>query len=117
MNLKSALLKPDSHTEKHTLFGTEVYLRRLTVGELDRYEKERKAAFDAFDAGDYSGVALAGAGLILSAICDENGTPVSAGNLPTAEELIDAHSNPVFVDAMNTLQKYCYGTIEDAKKN
>lgn len=25
MNLKSALLKPDSHTEKHTLFGTEVY--------------------------------------------------------------------------------------------
>ncbi len=52
MNLKSALLKPDSHTEKHTLFGTEVYLRRLTVGELDRYEKERKAAFDA---GDYSG--------------------------------------------------------------
>ncbi|MEM7874619.1 phage tail protein [Morganella morganii] len=114
MNLKSALLKPDSHTEKYTLFGTEVYLRRLTVGELDRYEKDRKAAFDA---GDYSGVTLAGASLILSAICDENGIPVSAEDLPTAKELIDAHSNPVFVEAMNTLQKYCYGTIEDAKKN
>lgn len=114
MSLKSALLKPDMHVEKRTLFGAEVNLIRLTVGQLDHYDREVRAATEA---GDFGRVSVAGANLILSAICDENGKPLKASDLPTAKQLIDAHSNAAFLTAMKALQQYCYGTVEDAKKN
>ena len=114
MNLKNALLKPHAQVENLTLLGVEVNVRRLTVSELDDYDKAIKEA-----ASDHDGMqaSLAGAKLLLSALCDEAGNKLPENELPTAKELLSAHDTPAFINAMTTLQKYCYGSLEEAKKN
>lgn len=44
MSLKSSLLKPTPHIEEHSILGTKVFLRRLTIAELDEYEHDLQEA-------------------------------------------------------------------------
>ncbi|MTC97749.1 phage tail protein [Providencia alcalifaciens] len=114
MSLKSSLLKPTPHIEEHSILGTKVFLRRLTIAELDEYEHDLQ---DAQKTGFSSDASKAGAELILKAICDEKGNPIPEDELPTADELVTVHDTPTLLSAMAFVQKYSYGSVEEAKKN
>ncbi|WP_272694923.1 hypothetical protein [Providencia sp. PROV144] len=88
MSLKSSLLKPNPHVESHTILNTTVFIRRLTIAEIDEYELELR---QAQETGLSSEASKAGARLILKAICDEKGKPYPPKELPTDDELIKAH--------------------------
>jgi hypothetical protein len=57
---------------------------------------------------------LAAASLVLNALVDENGLP--AQDLPTPDELMKSHSYATITEAMTTVQRHSYGTLEEAKK-
>lgn len=114
MSLKSSLLKYTPHVESHVILGTTVFIRRLTIAEIDEYERELR---QAQETGLSSDASKAGARLILKAICDEKGKPFPEKELPTADELIKAHDTPTLLDSMKFVQQFSYGTIEEAQKN
>lgn len=113
-NLKTLLLQPSNTAVAHHLFGTQVYIRRLTVRELIQHDE---ALTQARDNDDQHAAALTGAKLILTALTTEDGRPIPADELPTAQELLDAHDNVTLFDAIRAIQKHSYGSIEDAEKN
>ncbi|MDE9484147.1 phage tail protein, partial [Xenorhabdus bovienii] len=43
--------------------------------------------------------------------------PILAGDLPTAEELMDTHDNATIIAAINLVKRHSIGTLEDAEKN
>lgn len=113
-SLKSRLLAPDVYVEKHLLFGTEVYLRRLTIAELDTYEQTLKKAQDS---GSNTQASIAGANLILQTLCDKAGQPLPTEELPTAEELIATKSTHTLIEALKFVQQFSCGSLDSAKKN
>ncbi|AXG42250.1 phage tail protein [Photorhabdus laumondii subsp. laumondii] len=112
MSLKTDLLSPVNSAKAYTLFGANVFLRRLSVNELYLHEQALKEA-----DSDNMKASIAGAKLILSAITNENGDPVPSSDLPSPEELLSIHDTVSFIDALNTVQKHSYGTVEEAQKN
>ncbi|SPP31352.1 hypothetical protein ARAF_0476 [Arsenophonus endosymbiont of Aleurodicus floccissimus] len=112
-SLKSRLLAPDVYVEKHPLFGTEVYLRRLTIAELDRYEQTLKKAQDS---GSNTQASIAGANLILQTICDKAGQHLPKEELPTAKELIATKSTPTLIEALKFVQQFSCGSVWIALK-
>ncbi|NIH31926.1 phage tail protein [Hafnia paralvei] len=113
-NLKTALLTPSANILACQLFGANVSIRQLTLGELYDYEEKLKTLQDKNDAHATS---LLGAQLVLSAIVDETGAAIPAEQLPTADELLRAHANTALLDASLLVQRHSYGTLEDAQKN
>ncbi|WGL97235.1 phage tail protein [Arsenophonus sp. aPb] len=113
-SLKSRLLATDVYVEKCKVFGTDVYLRRLTIAELDEYDTHLK---QAQESNSNVKASIAGASLILKTLCDKEGNPLSADELPTAEELIAAKSTPSLIEALKLVQQFSYGNLEEAKKN
>ncbi|WGM00603.1 phage tail protein [Arsenophonus nasoniae] len=113
-SLKARLLAPDSYVEKHAIFDVDVYLRRLTIAELDTYEQALK---QAQDSGSNTQASIAGANLILKTLCDKAGKPLPAEELPTAEELIATKSTQSLIEALKFVQQFSCGSLDNAKKN
>ena len=114
MNYKSLTTPLNTTTEK-TLLGQKVFIRRLTNTELDNYN-------DAVDAARIAGqtsrqLSILGASLFLQALVNEDGSRPGKKDLPTAEELLDAHASADLLQAITTVQRYSYGTPEEAEKN
>lgn len=113
-NLKNALLQPANTAVAHRLFGVPVHIRRLTVSELMDYDE---ALGKAQAESDQKAATLLGAQLILAALVDEQGKPMSASDLPSALELLDTHDNAALFEAIRAIQRHSYGTLEEAEKN
>ncbi|QKJ51606.1 hypothetical protein G9396_15570 [Providencia rettgeri] len=62
MSLKASLLKASPHVEEHPILGVTVFIRRLTIAELDEYEHDLQ---EAQKTGFSSDASKAGAKLIL----------------------------------------------------
>nr|WP_282553303.1 phage tail protein [Providencia sneebia] len=112
--MKSSLLKAAPHVEEHSILGATVFIRRLTIAELDEYEHDLQ---EAQKTGFSSDASKAGAKLILKAICDKTGKALPTKDLPTADELIQAHDTPTLLAAMSFVQRFSYGSVEEAQKN
>lgn len=113
-NLKSQLLAPERAAAPVVILGANVFIRRLTSYELEEYdEKQQQLRQDT----NLSGMGLSTAALILSAIVDENGVPLPATDLPAPDELLKARSNASLIEALQTVQRHSWGSLEEAKKN
>lgn len=88
-------------------------MRRLTIAELDEYDAQLK---QAQESNSNVKASIAGASLILKTLCDKEGNPLSADELPTAEELIATKSTPSLIEALKLVQQFSYGNLDDAKK-
>lgn len=109
------LAEPMNTTCQQTLLGKRVFIRRLTSNELDDYNK---SVVDAREAGQPDrALSLLGVNLFLSALVNEDGSRPKKTLLPKAEALLDAHSTADLLDAVTTVQRHSYGTLEDARKN
>lgn len=111
-DLKSRLLSQENTAHPITLLGTELFIRRLSAAELCDFENK---ASELEGPGNTSALIIAAAGLVLNALVDVNGQPVS--DLPSPDELMKFHSYASITEAMTAVQRYSYGTLEDAKKN
>lgn len=114
MNYKSLTTPLNTTTEKK-LLGQKVFIRRLTNTELDNYT-------DAVDAAQKEGkssrhLSVMGVNLFLQALVNEDGTRPAKKDLPTAEELLDAHASADLLEAVTLVQRHSYGTLEEAEKN
>jgi hypothetical protein len=113
-DLKSLLLAPEHDAYPVTMLGAEVFIRRLTSFELEQYdEKQEQLRAEK----NLRGVGLSTASLILSALVDDKGVPVPATDLPAPDELLKARSNASIIEALRTIQRHSWGTLEEAKKN
>ncbi|HAF4579470.1 TPA: phage tail protein [Salmonella enterica] len=113
-NLKTQLLAPERGAYPVTILGADVFIRRLTSYEIEEYdEKQSQLRTDK----NLTGMALSTASFILSAIVSEEGIPVPATDLPAPDELLKARSNASLIEALQTIQRHSWGTLEDAKKN
>ena len=114
MNYKS-LINPLNTTVEKMLLGQKVYLRRLTSAELDDYNDKVEAGhLDKLPSRELSGM---GVNLFLAALVNEDGSKPKASELPTADQLMAAHSNADLLDAVTLVQRHSYGTLEEATKN
>ena len=109
------LINPLNTTRPETLLGQPVFIRRLTSAELDNYN-------DAVSAGNQAGasarsLSLLGVNLFLSALVNEDGSRPKPKELPTAEKLLEVHSNADLLNAVTTVQKHSWGNLEEAAKN
>ncbi|EAW9117711.1 phage tail protein [Salmonella enterica] len=113
-NLKSALLAINTVVTDCTLLGVPVHIRRLSALECARYDEAIAAARDG---NDVLTPARLSAGLILSVLVDEKGKKIPEASLPTVDELLAAHDNAALIEAVATIQRHSYGTLEEALKN
>lgn len=113
-DLKSQLLAPECIACPVTILGAQVFIRRLTAYEAEEYDKKQE---QLRTEKDLSGMGLSTASLILMALVDENGLPIPATDLPAPDELLKARSNASLIEALQTVQRHSWGTLEDAKKN
>lgn len=113
-DLKSSLLAPEKSQHNVTILGADVFIRRLSAFELEEYD-EKQAQLRA--ENNSLGMAMSTASFILSAMVDENGNPIPAENLPAPDELLKARSNASLIDALQTIQRHSWGSLEEAKKN
>ncbi|WP_158783278.1 phage tail protein [Pantoea sp. BAV 3049] len=111
-DLKSRLLSPVCDSLTVTILGGEFLIRRLSAYELAEFE-DRAGQLRIED--NTRGLALAGAALVLNALVDEEGKPVS--DLPAPDELMKSHSYASLIEALTVVQRHSYGTLEEAKKN
>lgn len=109
--LKSALLKPKSTIITAEIFGTTVYLRRMTAGQLIDHEDALAAADEVRKASELS------VQLIVDCLVQPDGTEIPTQEKPTAAELIQVHDNVALLDAIATVKKHAIGKLEDAEKN
>ena len=115
MSYKNLLLKPNKAAIERTLLGQSVYIRRLTAQEMLDYN----ACIDAERAGDNDSTKLANMGieLILSVLMNPDGNRPEKDELPTPAEILRVHSQADILDALTTVQRHSYGTLEAAEKN
>ncbi|CDH24790.1 phage tail protein [Xenorhabdus bovienii] len=113
-NLKAALLAPRSHVKAVEIFGTAVNLRRMTATELMDLEE---AVEKLSEAGNGREASRLNVQIVLDCLVDDKGKPIPPGDLPTAEELMDAHDNATIIAAINLVKRHSIGTLEEAEKN
>ncbi len=111
-DVKSRLLAPDSDAFPLNIFGGEFYVRRLTACEIADFEEK---ADQLTGPGETRELMLAASALILSALVDEGGVPVQG--LPSPVELMKSRSYASITEALSKVQRFSYGTLEEAKKN
>lgn len=109
------LSEPMNTTRQETLLGKKVFIRRLSSNELDEYSNSVTAAREAGQPD--RDLSLFGVNLFLSALVNEDGSRPKATLLPKAESLLAAHSTADLLDAVTTVQRHSYGTLEEARKN
>lgn len=112
--LKTALLKPKNAITTAEIFGTTVYLRRMTAGELIDHEEALRDSQIAEDARKASELSVQ---LIVDCLVQPDGSPIGSEDKPTAAELLQAHDNVALLDAIATVKKHALGKLEDAEKN
>ena len=111
-DIKSRLLAPNRKPKKVSILGSQFFIRRLSAQEQVDFEAKTE---EFREKNDPRGMALMSAAIVLGALVDEHGTPFA--DLPTPEEVIDIHSHADLLEAVGTLQRYSFGTLEDAEKN
>jgi hypothetical protein len=111
---KSALLKPKNTVVTAEIFGTTVYLRRMTAGELIDHEELLRDSQIAEDARKASELSVQ---LIVDCLVQPDGGAIPVENKPTAAELLQVHDNVALLDAISTVKKHALGKLEDAEKN
>lgn len=113
--LRNTLLKSKSDTpEEVEILGGKVFIRRFKAAELYRQEEDIKAAIAENDSAKIS---LINVQMILSCLVTPDGKPIAPSDLPTAEELLEAHDNPTLLDAINKINSHSLGKLETATKN
>lgn len=112
--LKLALLKPKNAIVTAEIFGTTVYLRRMTAGELIDHEEALRDSQIAEDARKASELSVQ---LIVDCLVQPDGSSIATEDKPTAAELLQAHDNVALLDAIATVKKHALGKLEDAEKN
>ncbi len=112
--LKSLLLQPKNTAVKTEMFGTAVYIRRRTAGELISYEE---ALDKAQESGNVRSVSEMSVQLIIDSLVNADGSAIPAELLPTAAELIDSHDNPALLEAIGRVKTHAIGKLEEAEKN
>lgn len=105
-------MAPECVAHPIKLLGTDLFIRRLSAAELSEFED---SASELNGPGNTRPLMLAASSLVLNALVDENGIP--ARDLPTPDELMKVHSYASITEAMTTVQRHSYGTLEEAKKN
>lgn len=114
MNYKN-LAKPFNTAIEKNLLGQSVFIRRLSTTELTDYAESVEAERNG--ANNDRTLSVMGVNLFLSALVNEDGSRPKKADLPTAQELLDAHSAADLLVAVATVQRHSYGTLEDAVKN
>jgi len=109
------LTNPLNTTCSVTALGQSVFIRRLTSSELDNYNETVNAGREA-GVSDRN-LSLLGVNLFLSALVNEDGSRPKPKELPTAEALLEVHSNADLLNAVTTVQKHSWGNLEEAAKN
>ncbi|EJC0563806.1 TPA: phage tail protein [Enterobacter bugandensis] len=112
--LKSALLRPKNTIVTAEIFGTTVYLRRMTAGELIDHEEALRDSQIAEDARKASELSVQ---LIVDCLVHPDGSLIAVEDKPTATELLQAHDNVALLDAIAIVKKHALGKLEDAEKN
>ncbi len=112
--LKSLLLQPKNTAVKTEMFGTPVYIRRRTAGELISYEE---ALDKAQESGNVRSISEMSVQLIIDSLVNADGSAIPAELLPTAAELIDSHDNPALMEAIERVKTHAIGKLEEAEKN
>lgn len=114
MNYKSMLLKPLNTVIETKLLGQKVFICRLSSLDLLNYQDQSESDRGSLSNKDF---AVKGINLLLNALVNEDGTAPAKKDLPTAEELLVIHSNADLLEAITTVQRHSYGTLEEAEKN
>lgn len=114
MNYKS-LTNPMNTTIEQHLLGQKVFIRRLSNDELDLYSER----VDAERAGENKSrsISTLGVQLFIDALVNEDGSRPRKSDLPSVVDLLLVHSNADLVEAVTTVQRHSYGTLEEAAKN
>lgn len=112
--LKSALLNPKNTIVTTEIFGTTVFLRRMTAGELIDHEEALRDSQIAEDARKASELSVQ---LIVDCLVQPDGSPIEPQDKPTATDLLQAHDNVALLDAIAIVKKHALGKLEDAEKN
>jgi hypothetical protein len=112
--LKSLLLQPAKTAIKTEMFGTTVYIRRRTAGELIEYEE---AMDEAQKTGSIRDVSEMSVQLIIDSLVNADGSAIPPEQLPTASELLDVHDNPTLMAAIERVKTHAIGKLEAAEKN
>lgn len=113
--LRNTLLKSKSDTpEEVEILGGKVFIRRFKAAELYRQEEEIKAAIADNDLDKISHINVK---MILSCIVTPDGKPIDPSDLPTVDELLEAHDNPTLLDAIKKINDHSLGKLETATKN
>lgn len=112
--LKSALLKSVPTVVKAELFGSKVYIRRLTGDELISYEEKMTESAKAGIPREASEHLVQ---IVIDALVQPDGTAIPDEFKPTAAELLKAHENPELLEAVDKVKRHSIGTLEEAEKN
>ncbi|MEL4014392.1 phage tail protein [Dryocola clanedunensis] len=112
--LKSALLKPKNTVVTAEIFGTTVYLRRMTAGQLIDHEEALRDSQIAEDARKASEISVQ---LIVDCLVQPDGSEIPAEDKPSAADLLQVHDNVALLEAISTVKKHALGMLEDAEKN
>lgn len=113
-DLKKSLLKTKSMPTETEIFGTKVYLRRLTAAELIDHED---ALIEAQTAGNARQASELSVQIVIDSLVQPDGSPIKAKDKPTARELLAAHDNVALLDAIDRVKKHAIGKLEIAEKN
>ncbi|MRF59204.1 phage tail protein [Citrobacter portucalensis] len=112
--LKKALLSAKPSPIKTEIFGTKVYLRRLTAAELIDHED---ALIEAQTSGNARMASELSVQIVIDSLVQPDGSPIKAKDKPTAKELLAAHDNVSLLDAIDKVKKHGIGKLETAEKN
>lgn len=112
--LKKALLSAKPSAIKTEIFGTTVYLRRLTAEELISHEDE---LIEAQTSGNARMASELSVQIVIDSLVQPDGSPIKAKDKPTAKELLAAHDNVALLDAIDKVKKHGIGKLETAEKN
>lgn len=112
--LKSALLKSEPTVIKTELFGSTVFIRRLTGDYLISYEEKMAETAKAGAAREASEQVIQ---IVIDALVQPDGTAIPDEFKPTAAELLKAHENPELLAAVEKVKQHAIGKLEEAEKN
>ncbi|TPQ03832.1 hypothetical protein FJR63_23870, partial [Salmonella enterica] len=111
--LKTALLKTKSEPVETEIFGTKVYLRRLTAAELIDHED---ALIEAQTEGNSRKASELSVQIVVDSLVTPDGEPIKDSDKPTAQELLAAHDTVELLDAIAKVKKHSIGKLETAEK-
>nr|WP_279078508.1 phage tail protein [Hafnia alvei] len=115
MTYKNLLLQPNNATISLTLLGQPVHIRRLSAQDMLDYSAQIDD--ERAQGGNSAQLAKAGVALIIRALVNADGSRPDNADLPTPEAILQVHSQADIMQALTTVQRHSYGTLEEAEKN